>query len=144
MRPEQEGGCRIERAQLVEDSVQAVGEADDDREDHGGRADDGGADEHGLGGGLEGVARAVVLFEELLALLEVGREAEVLLDLVLDAGDRLDGRELEDRLGVVGHRAVGVDGDGHRAHAQEAEGDQAEGEDGRGHHQAPERPMLLM
>ena len=58
-------------------------------------------------------------------------EAEVLLDLLLDAGDALDQRQLVDRLGVVGDRAVGVDGDGHRAHAEEAEGDQAEGEDRR-------------
>ena len=64
--------------------VEAVGERDDDREDHRGRADDGGADEHRLGGRLEGVAGAVVLLEEVLGLLEVHVEAEVLLDLLLD------------------------------------------------------------
>ena len=58
-----------------------------------------------------------------------GVEAEVALDLFLDAGDVLGLGQLEDRLGVVGHRAVAVDGDVDRAHAQEAEGDQAEGED---------------
>ena len=94
-----------------------------------GGADHGGADEHRLGGGLEGVARAVVLLEEVLGLLEVGLEAEVLLDLLLDVRERLDVRELVDRLGVVGDRAVGVDRDGDRAHAEEAEGHQAEGED---------------
>ena len=46
-------------------------------------------------------------------------------------GNRLDLRELVDRLRVVGDRAVGVDGDRDRAHAEEAEGDQAEGEDRR-------------
>ena len=47
----------------------------------------------------------------------------------LDAGNVLGLGQLEDRLGVVGHRAVAVDGDGDRTHAQEAEGHQAEGED---------------
>ena len=65
--------------------AEAVGEGDDDREDHRRRADDGGADEHGLRGRLEGVAGAVVLLEEVLGLLELDVEAEVLLDLVLDA-----------------------------------------------------------
>ena len=41
--------------------------------------DDGGADEHGLGGRLEGVAGRVVGFEVVLAALEVGVEAEVAL-----------------------------------------------------------------
>jgi hypothetical protein len=62
----------------------------DDREDHRGGAHDRGADEHRLGRGLEGVAGAVVLLEEVLGLVEVDVEAEVLLDLVLDAGDGLD------------------------------------------------------
>ena len=59
-----------------------------------------------------------------------GVEAEVALDLFLDAGDLLGLGQLEDRLGVVGHRAVAVHGDGDRPHAQEAERHQAEGEDG--------------
>ena len=43
-------------------------------------------------------------------------------------------RELEDRLRVVGHRAIGVDRDRDRPHAEEPERDQAEGEDrGRDH-----------
>ena len=41
-----------------------------------------GADEHRLGRRLEGVARAVVVLEEVLALREVGLEAELLLDLL--------------------------------------------------------------
>ena len=110
----------------------------DDREDHGGGADHRGADEHGLGRGLEGVAGAVVLLEEVLGRLEVDVEAVVLPDLLLDAGDRLDERQLVDRLGVVGDRAVGVDGDRHRAHAEEAEGHQAEGEDRGRHHERGE------
>ena len=66
-------------------------EQHDNAEHHGGGADDRRADEHGLGGGLEGVAGAVVLLEELLGLLEVHVEAEVPLDLLLDALDGLDG-----------------------------------------------------
>ena len=46
-----------------------------------------------------------------------------------------DLRELEHRLRVVRHRAVAVDRDRHRAHAQEAEGDQAEREHGRVDHE---------
>ncbi len=101
----------------------------DDREDHRRRADDGRADQHRLGGRLERVAGRVVGFQVVLALLEVGLEAEVALDLFLDARDLLGLGQLEDRLGVVGHRAVAVDGDVDRPHAQEAERHQAEGED---------------
>ena len=104
-------------------------EQQDDRENHRRRADDGGADEHGLGGGFECVAGGVVGFEVVLAVLEVRVEAEVALDLFLDAGDLFGLGELEDRLGVVGHRAVAIDGDVDRTHAEEAEGDQAEGKD---------------
>jgi hypothetical protein len=61
-------------------------EQHDDAEHHGGGAHDGGADEHRLGGGLEGVAGAVALLQLVLGVLEVGLEAEVLLDLGGDAG----------------------------------------------------------
>ena len=85
---EQEG--RVHERELARCSgVEAVPvSSHDDREDHRGRADDGGADEHRLGGRLEGVAGAVVLLEEVLGLLEVQVEAEVLLDLVLDVRER--------------------------------------------------------
>ena len=71
---------RVEQRELVEVLGQAVGEHHDDREDHGGGAHHGGADQHRLGRGLEGVARPVVLLEDVLGLLEVHVEAEVLLD----------------------------------------------------------------
>ena len=65
-----------------------------------------------------------------LACSKFDVEAEILLDFdCLMLGMCFDQRELVDRLRVVGHRAVAVDGDGDRAHAQEAEGHQAEGED---------------
>ena len=116
--------------------LEPVGEGDDRGEDHGGGADHGGADEHRLGGGLEGIARAIVLFQVLLGLFELGLEAVLLLDVGFDAGNGFDGGEFVDGLGVVGDRAVAVDGDGDRSHAEEAEGHQAEGEDGGSQHQA--------
>ena len=69
---------------------------------------------------------------------EVDVEPEVPLQLLLDVRQRLDDRQLEHRLGVVGDRAVRVDRDRDRAHAEEAEGDEAEREDGRGDHQLGE------
>ena len=50
-------------------------------------ADDGGADEHRLGGRLERVAGAVVLFEQILGALEVDVEAVLALQALLDAGN---------------------------------------------------------
>ena len=60
--------------------LEPVREHDDDREDHRRRADDGGADQHRLGGRLERVAGAVVLLEQVLRALEVRREAVLALD----------------------------------------------------------------
>ena len=117
-----------------------VGQRHDDREDHGGGADHGGSDQHGLGRGLEGVAGAVVLFEQILGALEVHVDVEVLLELLLDVGNLLDQRQLVNRLGVVGDRSVGIDGDRHRAHAEKSEGHQAEGEDGSRNHQRFQAP----
>ena len=51
--------------------------------------DHGRTDEHRLGGRLEGIARGVVRFEVMLASLEVGREAEIAFDFLLDARDVL-------------------------------------------------------
>ena len=104
-------------------------EREDDREDHRRRPHHRRADEHRLGSRLEGVAGRVIGLEIMLPLLEVGREAEVALDLLLDPRDLFCLGELEHRLGVVGDRAVTVDGDRHRPHAEEAKGDQAKGED---------------
>ena len=59
-------------------------------------------------------------------------------------GMRLDQRQLEHRLRVVGHRAVGVDRDRHRAHAEEAERDEAEREDRRRQHQRRRGPSVLI
>ena len=51
-------------------------------------------------------------------------------------GKLLDQRQLVDRLGVVGHRAVAIDGDGHRPHAQEAEATRPKAKTGRRQHRA--------
>jgi hypothetical protein len=127
--PSKNGGCMI---------GQAVRQHHDDREDHGGGSDDRGANQHGLGRGLEGVAGAVVLLQQLLGPVEVDLVAVLLLDLFLGALDLRDLGELEHALCVVRHGAVGIDGDRDRTHAEEAEGDQAEREHGRRHHQCPE------
>ena len=69
---------RVQQRQVRHElRLQPVGERHDDREDHRRRADDGRADEHGLGGRLERVAGAVVLLEVVLGALEVDVEAEV-------------------------------------------------------------------
>src|ERR1035441_2241511 len=104
----------------------------DNAEYHRGGADDGGADEHRLGGSFEGVARAVTLFELILGVLEVRLEAEVGLDLLLHVLDALDLAQLINGLRIVGNWPVAVHGNGHWAHAQEAESHQAERKDRRG------------
>ena len=117
------GQAQVQHARLAQQQ--------DDREDHRRGADDGGADEHGLGGRLEGVAGRVVGLEVMLAAARSrASKPKSRLDFLLDAGDVFGLGQLEDRLGIVGHRAVAIDGDVDRAHAQEAERDQAEREDG--------------
>ena len=61
---QQEGG--VENGEIGDGGGvgQPLGQRQDDGKDQGGGADDGGADEHGLGGGLEGVAGAVVVFQQ--------------------------------------------------------------------------------
>ena len=118
----------MQQRQLVEVHRQVGRERHDDREDHRRRPDDGGTDEHRLRRGLERVAGTVVFFQQLLRAIEAHVESVVALQRCRDPGDLLDHRKLEDRLRVVGDRAVGIDGDRHRAHAEEAERDKAERE----------------
>ena len=68
----------------------------------------------------------------VLALVEVGLKPKSRSISGRDAGIVSIMRQLEDALRVVGDRAVGVDRDRHRAHAEEAERDQAEREHRRG------------
>ena len=83
----------MHEGQVLDAATQVVGQADDDGEDHGGGAHDRGADEDGLGGGLEGVAGAVVVLQEVLGPLPPGGEAEVSADLGVDVVDVLDAGE---------------------------------------------------
>ena len=62
---------------FAHDAAEHLVEEDDDAEDHGRGTDDRSADEHGLGRGLEGVARTVRLFQVVLAVLEIGIEPEL-------------------------------------------------------------------
>ncbi len=118
----------MQQRQLVQVGRQLVGQLDDDREDHRRRTDHCRADQHRLGRCLEGVARAVVLLELLLGVLEVRVEAKIGFDLFLHVLDTLDLAQFVHGLGVIRHRAVTIHGYGHRSHAQEAEGHQAERE----------------
>src|ERR1035441_8810613 len=81
--------------------------------------------QHRLGGRLERVARAIVLFQVVLGFLELRGEAVGLLDLGGDIGQRFDGGKLVHGLGVIRDGAVAIDGDGHRSHAEKAESHQA-------------------
>ena len=128
----------MQQRQLVHVVGEAVGERHDDRENHGGGADHGRADQHGLRRGFERVASAVVFFEQVLGALEVHVDVEIRLQFLLDVRNLLDQRKLVDGLRVVGHRPVGIHGDGHRAHAQESKRHQAEREHRRGNHQVAE------
>ena len=127
---------RVHQGELVDVRGETVGQGHDDRENHGGGAHHGGADEHRLGSSLEGVARAIVLFQVLLGHFEIRCETEGLLNVLGDIGKRFDGGKLVHGLGVIRDGAVAIDGDGDRSHAEEAEGHQAEGEDRRGEHEA--------
>ncbi len=62
---------------------------------HGRCADHSGADQHWLGGGLEGVASAVVLFQQFLGDFKVRLKAKVALHFSLNAGQLLDGGQFE-------------------------------------------------
>ena len=124
----------MQQGELIQIGGQSLGQRQDCGEDHAGGAHHGGADQHRLRRRLERIAGAIVLFQVLLGFIEIRNEAEFLLDVFFDAGQRFDGRKLVHRLRVVGYRAVAVHGDRHRSHAEESEGHQAEGEDCRSQH----------
>ena len=73
-----------------------------------------------------------------LAFSKLGLKPKSRSISVRDVRHPLDRGELEHGLSVVGDRAVGVDGDCHRPHAEEAERHESEGEDRRGEHQLAE------
>ncbi len=126
---------RIKQRELVHVGSEAVGKRHDDGESHRGGADDGSADEHRLGGGLEGVARAIVGLQQMFGTLEIHVDVVVLPEFSFNPRNLLDERKLVNGLRVVGHRAVGIDGDGHWAHAKKAESHQSESKHRLGHHE---------
>ena len=63
---------------------QLVGQHHDDREDHRRGPDHRGADQYRLGRRLEGVACAIILFQQVLGAGEVDVHVEVFLDLRFD------------------------------------------------------------
>ncbi len=73
---------------------QAVSQVHHDGENHGGGADHGGPNQHRLGCRLEGIAGAVVFFQQMFGALKVHVKAEVFLDLLLHVRDLLDQRQL--------------------------------------------------
>ena len=127
-----ENDLRLHEAQVGDGVAEDVFEQHDDAENHRGGADDGGADQHGLGGGLEGVARAVAFFEFEFGVGEIGLEAEILFDFRADVGQRFDAAQFINGLRVVGDGAEAVHGNGHRRHREKTKRDQAEGENRRG------------
>ena len=106
----------------------------DDGENHRGGADDRGADEHGLGGSLKRVARAVVGLEHFLGALEVDVDVVIFFQLLLNSWNSFDQRESVHGLRVVRDRAVRIDRDRDRPHAQEAESHQTESKHRRRQH----------
>ena len=118
--------------------LQAVGERHDDRENHRRRADDCRSDQNRLRRCLEGISGAVILLEEMLCSAELRVEPVVVPELLLNSRLLLDERELENRLCVVGDRAVRIDCDRHWPHSQESERDQAKSEYSRRDHQSSE------
>ena len=61
---------RVQQRQTFRVSGQSVGQRHNNREDHGGCADDRRADENGFSRRLERVAGAVVFFQQVLGALE--------------------------------------------------------------------------
>ena len=120
---------------------QPIGQRHDDGEDHRRRAHHGGPDQHRFGGRLEGVARAIIFFQQIFGAFKIRVNVEILLEFRLDVGHLLDQRKFIDGLRVVGNRTVGIDGDGHRPHAEESESNQAESEHWRGDHGGCRAPI---
>ncbi len=124
----------MQQGKFVDAFCKSIGERHDDRENHRRSTHHSRPDEHGLGCCLEGIARAVVFFEQILGAFEIRVEVKVLPQFFLDVWNLLDQGEFVDRLGVVRDRAVGIDGDRYGTHAQKAKRHEAECENGGGDH----------
>src|SRR6267142_1462013 len=132
-KPQEEG--RVQQRKRLSVGGETVGQCHDDGKHHGGRAYYGSADENRLGGCLKSIAGAVVGFKQVLGAPEVDVEVVLLAHFFLDPRNLLDERKLVDRLRVVRHRTVGIDGNSYRPHSQESERHQSKGKDGRGDHE---------
>ncbi len=122
---------RHDEAQAAHGVAENVFEQHDDAENHRGGADDGGADQNGFGGGLEGVARAVAFFEFEFGAAEIGLEAEIFFNFRADVGQLFDAAQFINGLRVVRDRAEAVHGNRHRRHREKTERDEAERENRR-------------
>src|SRR4029077_15575834 len=128
----------VQKRKLVHIFGDAMREGHDDGENHGGCADHCRADQNRLSGSLKGVPGAVVGFQQILGATEIHVHVEVFFELLLDVGNLLDQGKFIDGLRVVRHRAVGIDCDCDRAHAQKPESHQTERKNRRGDHQVAE------
>ena len=127
---------RVQQREHLGIDLEPVGECHDDGKNHGGGAHHRGSDQHWFGRGLEGIAGAIVGFQQVLGASELNVKVVVLAQLGFDVGDILNERELINGLGVICDRAIRIHGDGHRPHAQKAERHQAESKYRLSHHQA--------
>src|SRR6202034_473416 len=85
-------------------------------------------------GSFKSVARAVVRFEQVFGALEVYVHVVIFFQFLLDVRNDFDLREFVHGLRVIGNRAVGINRDCYRSHAQETKRYQAKGENrGRDH-----------
>src|SRR6202034_3335264 len=91
----------VQQGKFLDIGGEAVGERHDNGENHGRRADDGGADQNRLCGCFKGVSCAVVGFEQVFRALEVDGDIEVFLEFRFDVGNLLNQRQLIHRLRIV-------------------------------------------
>ena len=98
-----------------------VSQRHDDRKNHRGSANNCRADQHGFRRCFECVARSVIFLQQMLGAIEVDVEVEILLDLRFNIRNVLNQRQFINGLRIVGDRAIRIDCDRHRSHAQKAE-----------------------
>ena len=85
-----ENDLRHDEAQAAHSVAEDAFEEHDDAKNHRGGTDDGGADQNGFGGRLEGIARPVAFFEFKFRAAEIGFEAEIFFDFRADIRQLLD------------------------------------------------------
>ena len=111
-----------------------VGKRHDDGENHGGGTDHGGSNQDRLGRRLKRIARAVIFSSRSLARSKFASTLKSFFSSCLMLGT-CSMRDSCKPTGRFGNRPVGVDGKGHRPHAQKSERHQAKREYGSCDHQ---------